>query len=60
MSHSVYRDEQTVIEVIKSNSNEVQIIKKNLNNGEQQSIILTKEQIYQVERFLKMGVHKDN
>lgn len=60
MSHSVYRDEQTVIEVIKSNSNEVQIVKKNLNNGEQQSIILTKEQIYQVERFLKMGVHKDN
>ena len=60
MSHSVYRDEKTVIEVIKSNSNEIQIVKKNLDSGEQQSIILTKEQIYQVERFLKMGVHNDN
>jgi len=48
--------DQEKMEVTKLNPRTIQINKTDLQNGINESIVLTKEQIYTIERFLKMGV----
>lgn len=44
------------IEVTKLSAREVKIVKKDMQSGIDETIVLTKKQLYMIERFLKMGV----
>lgn len=59
MRYGVYRETEALVEIVKKNANEVEIIKTNLQDGTEQSIVLTKQQLYKIDRFLKLGIHHD-
>lgn len=59
MRYRVFHEKETQIEVEQQGMYEWQIIKTNLEDSSVQSLKLTKEQLYQIERFLKMGIHKN-
>ena len=56
MKYSIHVSDKTHIEVVKLNSRDIKIVKTNLQNGLDETIVLTKQQLYMIERFLKMGV----
>lgn len=56
MKYTMNISDQEKMEVTKLNPRTIQINKTDLQNGINESIVLTKEQIYTIERFLKMGV----
>lgn len=56
MKYSIHVSDKISIEVTKLNSKDVKIVKTDLQNGLDETIVLTKQQLYMIERFLKMGV----
>ena len=56
MNYSIHVSDKISIEVTKLNAKDVKIVKKDLQNGLDETIVLTKQQLYMIERFLKMGV----
>lgn len=56
MKYSIHVSDKATIEVTKLNSKDVKIVKTDLQNGLDETIVLTKQQLYMIERFLKMGV----
>lgn len=56
MKYTIHNDGKSKIEMMKLNAKDVKIVKMDLENGLDETIILTKQQIYMIERFLKMGV----
>lgn len=58
MEYSIKVSDRAHIEVSKLNSKDVKIVKRDLENGYDETIVLSKQQIYMIERFLKMGVIK--
>jgi len=56
MKYSIHVSDKISIEVTKLNAKDVKIVKTDLQNGLDETIVLTKQQLYMIERFLKMGV----
>lgn len=56
MKYSIHVSDKTVIEVTKLNAKDIKIVKVDLQNGLDETLVLTKQQLYMIERFLKMGV----
>ncbi len=58
MKYVVYREKQSIMEIKRTGSHELEIIQTNLQDGSTSSLTMTKEQFYHIERFLKLGIHQ--